>query len=113
MQKKSKQGGNSKVEHFWNTLESVTWLPCWLHKKQSKCYGKEQIVKPVKEIKSISKAVAKPVEELAKPLEELAKSVESAIGGRKKHVKKHTKKHTKNTRKNTPKNIEKNTPKNT
>ena len=97
--KKSQQGGNSKVEHFWKTLESGTWLPCLIHKNQSKCYGKEKNVKPVEEIESlgesVSKAVAKPIEEVAKPIEEVAKPIESAIGGRKKRTKKHMKKRTK------------------
>ena len=90
--KKSQQGGNSKVEHFWKTLESGTWLPCLIHKNQSKCYGKEKNVKPVEEIESLGESVSKAV---AKPIEEVAKPIESAIGGRKKRTKKHMKKRTK------------------
>ena len=93
--KRSRQGGNSAVEHFWNTLESGTWLPCWLHKKQAKCYGKqststlkEVVAEPVQEIESLEKSVS---EAVAEPIEEIA----TAMGGRKKRTKKHMKKRTK------------------
>ena len=108
MSKKSKQGGNSKVEHFWNILESGTWLPCWLHNKQAKCHGKqststlkEVVSEPVQEIESLGESVS---EAVAEPIEEVA----TAMGGRKKHVKKHTKKHMK---KRTKKHMKKRTKK--
>ena len=93
--KRSRQGGNPTVEHFWNTLESGTWLPCWLHKKQAKCHGKqststlkEVASEPVQEIESLGESVS---EAVAEPIEEVA----TAMGGRKKHTKKHTKKYRK------------------